>query len=166
MEETMLMNCKDVERYLVDRALKIPSGQNQDALEKHLQACPHCRALAQEYRAVSVALQPETSAATDIDMADRVVALASKKKGTQDNIRRMTFSVAAVAALFLMTIVTPFMLSNRQEGTTDALVLDSYIEAWEALSSQSGNATGYSAFSYEDYGVPLALSQYLEDESL
>ncbi len=159
------MNCKDVEQYLVDRALKIAPEESCVDLDRHLETCSHCRRIAEEYRLASLALRPERSAPNDAEMADRIVELASRKKQDVVTIHRIMVSAAAVAALFLVVVVTPFIISSRPGAMTNAGVLDAYIEDWNAMAGVDGSETAASAFSYEAYGVPAALAEYFTDES-
>ncbi|MCB9778079.1 MAG: zf-HC2 domain-containing protein [Alphaproteobacteria bacterium] len=79
-----MYDCSDVAVRLMDYAMDDLSSDARDLVDAHLAACPDCRQVVEEYRAVSdmvhdaldMALSPEDQAALDAAVLDAVARSA------------------------------------------------------------------------------------------
>ena len=155
------MNCRKAEALIADRVLGFISEDQKKELEDHLAECPHCRQEAEQYLAATQALKSSTSGKMAPDFADHVVSLAGSGKRKSFRLLKLGAPALAAAAVLLAIVITPTFFSNNNNNTTRLEILEAYAEDLEALGIGSGFSVFDTEFSYENYGVPSKVTDYL-----
>jgi len=161
MEEEAKMDCNRAEELLADRALGFLSRELTDALENHLAGCERCRVEAERYRSVMDALQETAAENMHVDLSQRVMDAAGSLSKRKSAPLRLILPALAAAAVLLAMVITPMFTSENSLMMTRQEVLDAYSEDLEFLGISAEGIKSTQEFSYESYGVPPALAEYL-----
>jgi len=160
-EEEAKMDCNRAEELLADRALGFLSRELTDALESHLAECERCRVEAERYSSIMDVLQETPGKSTLYDLPQRVMAAVGSPAKRKSAPLKLILPVLAAAAVLLVMVITPMFTSNNSFMMTRQEVLEAYSEDLEFLGISAEGINSTQEFSYESYGVPPALAEYL-----
>ncbi|ARM30912.1 zf-HC2 domain-containing protein [Prosthecochloris sp. HL-130-GSB] len=157
-----MIPCQKAQELLADDALGLCSREDQQVLRDHLDMCEACRAEAERFRSAVHLLGQKELPYPVPDMTDIVVKRAGAEKYPKLWMKRVIVPLAAAAAAVFMIITGP-SLFERQASMTGDSVISAYVEDVEQLGILELFQAGDDGFSYESYGVPEALAEYLVD---
>ncbi|MCW8814724.1 MAG: zf-HC2 domain-containing protein, partial [Chlorobium sp.] len=153
--------CNRAEELLADRALGLLSRKLSEALENHIAGCERCSVEAERYHSVMDALQETAAENMHVDLSQRVMDAAGSLSKRKSAPLRLILPALAAAAVLLAMVITPMFTSENSFMMTRQEVLDAYSEDLEFLGISAEGIKSTQEFSYESYGVPPALAEYL-----
>jgi anti-sigma factor RsiW len=156
------MNCAQAENWIIQGVFEEVTSDQKQELQRHLDQCAGCQALAAKYVGAVAALEEKSELFRDPYMASRVVHLAQEQTAQREKkpVKQWWFSaVASAAVLALVIVITPQWISTPASPTTQE-TLDAYMEDISTLGFWEDETNGES-FDYENYGVPTDASQYM-----
>ena len=155
------MKCIEAESLIAEKVLGFISDARKKELEDHLVKCPHCRQEAEHYLVTVQALKSGISEKVAPGLPDRVVCLARSGRKRRFRLVKLGVPALAAAAVLLAIIITPAFFSGNNHDMTRLEVLEAYAEDMESLGMGSDFSVYDTEFSYENYGVPRRVTEYL-----